>query len=219
MRLSLRRLVVPFALVAASAAPSVATAPLSAQAPSAKSATYVYLRAGDTLGTEALTVQAAQSTGRLALRDKPLIEWTHYRQSNDRLGALRIRMLQNATSSTAIQDATFALAGDSLRISITTGKAVSQQAVQVPLPDVVPLVNASVLHTAFVADYGTRRELDRIPVVLTSGAQTALAKLSQQNGKSVLTLGKTVYMISWAKDGLPETVEIPNQNSRIVRVR
>lgn len=216
MRLPSRRLLAPLGLLLLA---GLSPARLGAQTASASSASYVYLRAGDTLGTEALSVQAGQSTGRLAMRNQPLIEWTHYRQANNRLGALRIRVLQTPTSGTAIQDVTFAIAGDSLRVAITTGKTVSQQAVQVPLPDVVPLVNASVLHTAFVADYGKRRELDRIPIVLTTGAQTALAQLAQQSGKSVLTLGKTVYMITWAKDGLPETVDIPNQNSRIVRLR
>jgi hypothetical protein len=215
MRFSLRRLVAPLGLLLLV---GLSAARLSAQ-PASATANYVYLRAGDTLGTEALTVQAAQSTGQLALRNQPLIEWTHYRQGNGRLGALRIRVLQTPASTTPIQDVTFAIAGDSLRVAIATGKTVSQQAVQVPLPDVVPLVNASVLHAAFVADYGKRRELDRIPVVLTTGAQTAMAELAQQSGKSVLTLGKTVYTITWAKDGLPETVDIPNQNSRIVRVR
>ncbi|MBX9854407.1 MAG: hypothetical protein K2Y26_02725 [Gemmatimonadaceae bacterium] len=213
MRFSSRRLLAPLGLLL--------LAGLSSQRLTAQgtSATYVYLRGGDTLGTEALTAQGTQSVGRLALRNQPLIEWTHQRQTNNRLGPLRIRVLQTPTSATPIQDVTFAIAGDSLRVAITTGKTVSQQAVQVPMPDVVPLVNASVLHTAFVADYGKRRELDRIPIVLTTGAQTALAQLAQQGGRSVLTLGKTVYTITWAKDGLPETVDIPNQNSRIVRVR
>lgn len=213
MRFSSRRLLAPLGLLL--------LAGLSSQRLTAQgtSATYVYLRGGDTLGTEALTAQGTQSVGRLALRNQPLIEWTHQRQANNRLGPLRIRVLQTPTSATPIQDVTFAIAGDSLRVAITTGKTVSQQAVQVPMPDVVPLVNASVLHTAFVAEYGKRRELDRIPIVLTTGAQTALAQLAQQGGRSVLTLGKTVYTITWAKDGLPETVDIPNQNSRIVRLR
>ncbi len=216
MPFSYPRLIAPLGLLLLA---GLSPARLSAQATSATTANYVYLRGGDTLGTEALSVQAAQSTGQLAMRNQPIIEWTHYRQGNNRLGALRIRVLQTATSAAPIQDVTFAVAGDSLRVAITTGKTVSQQAVQVPMPDVVPLVNASVLHTAFVADYGKRRELDRIPIVLTTGAQTALAELAQQGGKSILTLGKTVYTITWAKDGLPETVDIPNQSSRIVRVR
>ncbi|MBL0938484.1 MAG: hypothetical protein IBJ03_06305 [Gemmatimonadaceae bacterium] len=198
------------------AATSMASS-LSAQAAGA-TANYVYLRGSDTLGVESVTANAMQTVGRLTMRNQPTIEWTHQRQSNDRLGPLRIRVLQTATSATPIQDVSFTIAGDSLRVAITTGKNVSRQAVQVPMPDVVPLVNASVLHSAFVADYGKRRQLDRIPIVLTTGAQTALAELTQQGKTSVLTMGKTVMRIAWAADGLAQTIDIPNQGSRIVRV-
>jgi hypothetical protein len=68
-----------------------------------------------------------------------------------------------------------------------------------------------------VADYGARRKLDRIPIVLTTGAQTADAFLAKDGAVSVLTLGKVSMRITPATDGIPQRIDIPAQNSRVVR--
>lgn len=182
-------------------------------------AQYIYLRGTDTLGVETLSAFPDRSVGALTMKGQPTVEWTHARAANNRLGPLRIRVLQPppATSATPIQDVLFTLKGDSLLVNITTSGTTSRQAVQSPSPDLVPLVNASVLHAAFVADYGKRRSLDRIPVVLTTGAQTADAFLTRDGAVSVLTLGKIAMRITWAADGLPQRIDIPAQNSRVVR--
>lgn len=182
-------------------------------------AQYVYLRGTDTLGTETLTAYPERSVGALTMKGQPTIEWTHARAANDRLGPLRVRVLQPAPTAGAppIQDVLFAMKGDSLQVNITTGGTISRQAVRSPYPDLVPLVNASVLHAAFVADYGKRRALDRIPIVLTTGAQTADAYLTKDGAVSVLTMGKIAMRITWAADGLPQRIDIPAQNSRVVR--
>lgn len=190
----------------------------SARAQSAP-ASYVYLRGTDTLGTETLTAFPDRSVGALTMKGQPTIEWTHARAADNRLGALRVRVLQPAPAASAppIQDVSFAIKGDSMQVNITTSGTTSRQAVRIPMPDIVPLVNASVLHAAFVADYGKRRSLDRIPVVLTTGAQTADAYLTKDGNVSVLTLGKVAMRITWAADGLPQRIDIPAQNSSVVR--
>ncbi|MFY7947617.1 MAG: hypothetical protein ACOVRP_00210 [Gemmatimonas sp.] len=180
---------------------------------------YVYLRGTDTLGVETLTAFPDRWVGALTMKGQPTIEWTHARAANDRLGALRIRVLQPPPGASAppIQDVLFSMKGDSLQVSISTGTNRSSQTVRSPSPDMVPLVNASVLHAAFVADYGARRKLDRIPIVLTTGAQTADAFLAKDGAVSVLTLGKVSMRITPATDGIPQRIDIPAQNSRVVR--
>lgn len=180
--------------------------------------TYAYLRGADTLGTETVTRRADRTTGSLAMRNAPIIEWDHM-DGAKALGPLRMRVIP-ANAPTAAQDATFEIRGDSLVVEITTGgKTAPRQAIQVPMPGIVPLANASVLHAAFIAAFGKRAGLTSVPIVLTSGAQSAVATLSQAGDTTVFQLGKVAMRIRFATDGLPAEIAIPAQGTSIVRIR
>jgi dienelactone hydrolase len=207
----------PFTLAPLAVAALTLSAPLRAQSPSP--VTFVYLRgAADTLGTEIITASGARMKGVLQMRGQPRIEWEH-QQTSMTLGALHLRVMAPppSTDTAALQEATFTVRRDSLLVDINTNGKTQRQAVQVPVPDLVPLINASVLHASFIAAYGERRKLETIPIVLTTGAQSGNARLQMQGDTSVLTLGSVAMRILRAPDGLPSEIRIPVQGSRVVR--
>ncbi|MEN9509636.1 MAG: hypothetical protein RLZZ621_2199 [Gemmatimonadota bacterium] len=195
-------------------------APLLGVAPSAQAQrpiTFAYLRGTDTLGTETVTRRADRMEGSLAMRAAPVIEWSHAEGTNA-LGPLRMRVIAPNASTTS-QEATFTVRGDSLVVEITTnGKANPRQAIQVPMPGIVPLANASVLHAAFIAGFAKRAKLASVPIVLTTGAQSATATVTQDGDVTVFQLGKVAMRIRFAADGLPSEIAIPAQGTRVVRV-
>lgn len=190
---------------------------LASRAQAQRPVAFAYLRGTDTLGTETVTRRPDRTEGSLAMRGAPVMEWSHVDGSKT-LGPLRMRVIApNATS--ASQEATFSVRGDSLIVEITTGgKANPRQVVPVPMPGIVPLANASVLHAAFIAGFAKRAGLSSVPIVLTTGGQSASATVTPEGDVTIFQLGKIAMRIRFAADGLPSDIAIPAQGTRIVRV-
>lgn len=179
--------------------------------------TFAYLRGADTLGTEIVTQRTDRTDGTLLMRNAPRIEWSHA-DGTKSLGPLRMRVIAG-NAAAASQEATFSVRGDSLVVDITTGgKANPRQAIQVPMPGIIPLANASVLHAAFIAGFAKRAKLATVPIVLTTGAQSATATVTQEGDVTVFQLGKVAMRIRFAADGLPSEIAIPAQGTRVVRI-
>ncbi len=202
------------ALVADGALPRVAHAQPSAPL------TYLYLRGStDTLGVEVITRSPTAVGGVLTMRGQPRLEWEH-KIVDGRPTTLQLKVFAPgaAESATPVQTGAFTVQGDSVSVNVAAGaQTINQRAAT--RAGAQPLVNASVLHAAFMASYALRMKQDSVPLFLTSGAQTVVGAVLLRGDTVLLQMAGSQMHIVNAPDGLPREVTMGAQPIRVVRAR
>jgi dienelactone hydrolase len=183
--------------------------------PGAGTLAYVYLRGTDTLAVEQVTPGNDTIRGTLHAKGAGRVEWDLAHADRTPVHLTVRAFAPGDTGTGPAQVATFALVGDSMRVSVSTGGG-TQSLAFATRPGAVPLVNASVLHAVILADHAIAAGRDTLPVFLTSGARTLPAVVARHADSVTLTIAPNV--IRWRRtEGPPEEIRLPSQGLRIVR--
>jgi dipeptidyl aminopeptidase/acylaminoacyl peptidase len=105
--------------------------------------------------------------------------------------------------------------GDSVRITVTTGA--TPQVMRLSAPGAYPVVNASVLHAALLADYARRSGRTDVPFLLTTGARVVGGAVSAQGDTLAVSIAGTVMRLELDASGAPLRGAIPSQQLVVVR--
>lgn len=174
---------------------------------------YVYLRGTDTLGVETITPGASGVRGVLQLRGQPAVTWEQQHPAGPRRGALTIEA--GYAGQPALQKARFDADGDTVRITVTT--AAGSQGSAVAAPGAYPLVNASVLHAALLAEYARGAGRTQLPLLLTSGARVVAGTVASQGDTLVVTIAGTAMRMELDATRAPRRAAIAAQNLVVLR--
>ncbi len=184
-------------------------------APNVRSATYLYMRGVDTIGSETLRVTDTSALGDLTIKGLPRIVWAQYRYGGS-VGTLRLQVFAPSSSAGAApqMEAIVFMRNDSAVVDVLSGGKTSSQHFK-SSATAVPLVNSSVLHQVLLGANAQRLKSSSIDYFLTAGAQTTTGSVAQHGDTLVLrTAGGEVHA-TFGPSGLPEVVTT-SQNVRVV---
>lgn len=181
-----------------------------------RTATFLYLRGADTLGTETIHVTDSSAVGVLAMRGAPRVEWTQSRRGETLTGVkLQAFGAGSPAGTPPMQTAIITVTGDSATAEISGGGRSATQKIATKA-GALPLVNASALHVALLGRMMQGKGATSFDVFLTSGAQTLTATLTSRGDTLIIGLAGTEARAVWGADGAPSVITT-SQNVRIVR--
>ncbi len=188
-----------------------------AHAQPVRSATFLYLRGADTLGTETINVTDSSAIGVLAMRGQPRIEWTQMRRGETLTGVkLQAFGAGSPAGTPPMQTATITVTGDSATAEISGGGRSATQKLPTKA-GALPLINTSVLHEVLLGRMMQLKGLSSFDVFLASGGQTMTVTIGARGDTLVVGLAGTEARAVWGADGAPSVVTT-SQNIRVVRV-
>lgn len=187
-----------------------------AHAQPVRSATFLYLRGADTLGTETITVTDSSAVGVQSMRGAPRVEWTQSRRGETLTGVkLQAFGAGSPAGTPPMQTAIITVTGDSATAEISGGGRSATQKIATKT-GALPLVNSSVLHEVLLGRMMQGKGASTFDVFLTSGAQTLTATLTSRGDTLIIGLAGTEARAVWGADGAPSVITT-SQNIRVVR--
>jgi len=185
---------------------------------SVRSATYLYMRGADTIGSETLHVTDTSALGDLTIKGLPRISWAQHR-SGTSVGTLRLQVFTPSSAAGAAPqtEAIVFMRNDSAIVDVLSGGKTATQRFKSSVT-AVPLVNSSVLHQVLLGANAQRLKSSSIDYFLTAGAQTVTGAVAQHGDTLVLRLAGSETRATFGASGLPDVVTT-SQNVRVVLAR